>query len=258
VQLVRTERPGHASELVRALAGRHDAIFAAGGDGTAMEAAGAAAHGGPPVAIIPAGTGNQLARHFGIPRDPVRSVRALLGGVERRIDAARLGDGRRFALTAGYGFDVDMIHGASSALKRRFGVGAYMISGVRAFAKHHRFAVIATVDGVRHEQECAMAMIANVPVLMDGLVATGPGVRMDDGLLDLCIFDATSPLGAVGVMWRAIRRDFRPRPGTFFARGREIHLEVVPAAVPQADGDLLAKGPLHATVEPGGALFLVP
>ncbi|MBI1808891.1 MAG: NAD(+)/NADH kinase [Gemmatimonadetes bacterium] len=258
VELVRTERPGHAAELVRDLARAHDAIFAAGGDGTAMEAAGAAALDGPPVAIVPAGTGNQLARHFAIPRHPARSVRSLLGGVERRIDVARLADGRRFALTAGFGFDVAMVAGASGALKRRLGVGAYVLSALPALFRHRRITIRAVVDGVVYERQAALAMIANVPSLMDGLVATGPDVRMDDGLLDLCVFDATSAADALGVVWRCARRDFRPHPGLLCVRGRDIQLAAVPDAVPQADGDLLPAGALHATVEPAGARFLVP
>jgi diacylglycerol kinase family enzyme len=223
-----------------------------------MEAAGAAAGEGPPVAIIPAGTGNQLARHFKIPRHPARSVRALLRGVERRIDVGRLADGRRFALTAGFGFDVAMIAGASVALKRRLGVGAYMLSAVPVLLGHQRFMMRATVDGVSYERACALAMIANVPSLMNGLFATGPDVRMDDGLLDLCVFDAATALDAISVVWRCARRDFRPHRGLLCVRGRDIRLEAVPPAVPQADGDLLAPGELHATAEPEGARFLVP
>lgn len=258
VELVRTTHPGHAAEIVRGRASAHDAIFAVGGDGTAMEAAGEAAVAGPPVGIIPAGTGNQLARHFGIPRHAARAVRALLGGVERRIDVGRLVGGRRFALTAGFGFDVAMIAGASSALKRRLGVAAYVLRAVPALLRNRRMAIRATVDGVTFERECALAMIANVPSVMNGMLATGPDVQLDDGLLDLCVFDAATAFDAIAVVWRCARRDFRPGPWLLCTRGRDIRIETVPVSVAQADGELLPPGPLQATVEPGGACFLVP
>ncbi len=258
VDVVGTTHRGHAGEIVRARAAAYDAIFTVGGDGTAMEAAGAVPEGGPPVAIVPAGTGNQLARYFGIPLRPARAVRALLAGVPRPIDVGRLADGRRFALTAGFGFDVAMIAGASAALKRRFGVGAYMLSALPALMRHRRFAIRATVDGTVYERECALAMIANVPYVMDGLLTTGPGVRIDDGQLDLCVFDAATGFDALTIVWRAVRRDFRPHRGFLFVRGADIRLEAIPAAASQADGDLLEPGPLHAKVEPNGVSFLVP
>ena len=257
-EVVRTERPGHAAELAKAHGERFGAVFTLGGDGTAMEVVGALIDAAQPVGILPGGTGNQLARYLGTPLVIRRAVQALLAGVERRMDVGLFDSGRRFALTAGFGMDAAMMQGATPALKRRFGVHAYALSATLALLRNKSVAVRATVDGTVYERECGLAMIANVPSLLNGLIATGPGVRTDDGLLDLCLFSAKSSWQAFDVVRRCAMKDFRPRANMLFARGREITLEALSPSVAQADGELLGYVPLRATAEPLGARLLAP
>ena len=81
-EVVFTERPGHAAEIVRQRADGYDAIFTLGGDGTAMEVAGALAGTPCPLGVLAGGTGNLLARAVGIPLDPKAAVPLLLRGEE--------------------------------------------------------------------------------------------------------------------------------------------------------------------------------
>src|SRR5450756_279188 len=85
-----TDSPGHGADLARELASGYDAVFTLGGDGTAIEVIGALANGGPPVGVLPGGTGNIVARALGTPLNSGRAVKALLGGDEARIDLGRL------------------------------------------------------------------------------------------------------------------------------------------------------------------------
>ena len=84
-----TERAGHAAELAMAHGEHYDAVFALGGDGTAMEVVSALAPDGPPVGVLPGGTGNLLARALGIPMGIRGAVHALIGGSEARHDLGR-------------------------------------------------------------------------------------------------------------------------------------------------------------------------
>lgn len=88
-----TERAGHAAELARDRSEGYDAVFTVGGDGTAMEVAGALANTGRPIGVIPAGTGNLLARAVGIPLDVRKAVNALLDGDVAQVDLGRLPGG---------------------------------------------------------------------------------------------------------------------------------------------------------------------
>ena len=258
VDVVLTEATGHAARIAGALSESYESVFTLGGDGTAMEVVGALVGRDCAVGILPGGTGNQIVRHLGTSLDIGTATRQLVRGIERRIDLGKLIDGRRFALTAGFGIDAAMMKGASPSQKKRFGIGAYLMSSTRALLRNEKHQVRAVVDGVVYERECGMAMIANVPSLLNGLIATGPGVSMTDGLIDLCLFSADSSLEAFDVVRRCTIKDFRPHRNLFFARGREISLETMPPSVAQVDGELMPPGRLDAVSEPGAARLLTP
>ena len=86
----------------------YDAVFTLGGDGTAMEVAGALALSGIPIGVLAGGTGNLLGRALGIPRSVKRAVPMLLAGEVRRIDLGIV-RGRHFAVAAGVGIDAAMV-----------------------------------------------------------------------------------------------------------------------------------------------------
>ena len=129
-------------------------MFTLGGDGTAIEVIGALAHVGPPVGILPGGTGNVVARTLGTPANIGRAVRALLDGDEARIDLGVLGTGERFAIGMGVGLDATMIANAPGPLKRRIGFAAYVIGALKAFVKLEKFTVRLTVDGEDARDAC--------------------------------------------------------------------------------------------------------
>lgn len=257
VELRRTTGPGDAARIAAREVGG-PSVFVLGGDGTVMEVVSALVGRDVAVGVLPGGTGNQLARHLGIPLDVRRAVGALVGASSVRLDLGRLGDGRHFALTAGFGLDAAMILGASPALKRSVGVGAYFWSAARAVMRMQPFAVRIEADGKLFEREAGLAMIANVGAVMDGRFGLGPGVRPDDGLLDVCVVSPRGLADGVTLAARMARRDFRDDPRLFFVRARQVCLEA-PSGVPaQADGEVLALSRLDANVVPGGAQFLAP
>jgi diacylglycerol kinase family enzyme len=254
--VVHTAGTGDAARLTRDFAQSHDAVFTLGGDGTAMEVVGALIGSDKPVGILAGGTANQVARYLQTPLSIRRAVPALLAGTAVRLDLGRLGPDRCFALIAGFGMDAAMMMGASARSKKRFGVGAYLWSGARALLRNDHVQIRATVDGVLYERDCGLAMIVNVGALFGGMVSVGPGVRPDDGLLDLCLFSARTALEGFDVVRRCFARNFRPHRNMVFARGRAIRLESVPPTVAEADGELLGAVTLNAVVEPRAALLL--
>lgn len=281
----RTERPGHAAELVAALgstagapfgsmtadrndpfgvADGPDAVFTLGGDGTAMEVVGALAGTGVPVGVLPGGTGNLVARTLGTPLDPGRAVAALLAGTAVRVDLGvvrALGAGageRHFAFSAGVGVDAHMIARTPAAWKRRLGVLAYVLTAARAVIAGERFEVRATVDGREWHGEASAVMVVNFGAVLGDLFHFGPGIAADDGRLDLCIFTPRTLADAVRVLWRLARRDFREDPALHYRPGTEFRVETVPPLPAQADGELLGPTPLVIRTVPLAATLLVP
>jgi YegS/Rv2252/BmrU family lipid kinase len=263
--VVFTERSGHATEIVLARAADYDAVFTLGGDGTAMEAAGALAGTGRPLGVLAGGTGNLLVRALGIPLNPSRAVPALLEGEELYIDLGRIAScdpPRRFAVAAGVGIDASMVAETPSWLKRRLGVLAYTITATRAALRAVRrqefFHVRLTVDGKEFEAEAAAVMIANFGAVLNDRITFGPGIRFDDGVLDACLYSPRSLSDSFRIMWRLLRKDFASDSAMLYHSGRHIRIETQPPRLAQADGELLGKTPLEIVVEPRAARLLVP
>ena len=253
-----TEAPGHCTRIAVERGPTYDAVFTLGGDGTAIEAITGLAERGPPVAILPGGTGNVLARTFGIPLDVRRAVPVLLRGVERRIDLGALGDGRCFAIGAGVGLDAAMMEGASKEMKRLAGVGAYVLSSTRALARLEPFQVKLTVDGRLYEREVASLLIANIGTVLGGVFKLGENIREDDGMLDACLFAPASKLAAIGIFTDMLRGIVHRNRAMEYVAGKSFRIETVPARRAQADGELLGLTPIEITTRPGAARLLVP
>ena len=255
--LIVTERPGHAAEVADQRGRQYDAVFTLGGDGTVMEVIGTLAESTVPIGVLPGGTGNLIARVLGIPLSVSAAVDALLDGDEARIDLGSI-SGHRFAFAAGVGIDARMVETTPTALKGRFGVLAYFWTGARAALRQEQFAVKATVDGVLHERTATMVMVANFGAVFRDLITLGPGIRQDDGLLDLCVFSPRGLRDSVRITWRLLRKDFRTDPCMLYTAGKRIRIETDPARPVQADGDLVGMTPFDVVVEPLAAHVLVP
>ncbi|HEU4629708.1 MAG TPA: diacylglycerol kinase family protein [Gemmatimonadaceae bacterium] len=259
VDEVRTAAAGHAASVAAARAADYDAVFTLGGDGTAMEVVGALAGSGVRVGILPGGTGNLVARTLGIPLGVGRAVHALLAGSEARVDLGCLASGQRFAFAAGVGADAQMIARTPAEWKRRLGVLAYALAASdELLLRRERFAVRATVDGRVYERSATAVMVANFGTVLNRLLTLGPGIRQDDGVLDVCVFSPESTEETLHMMLRLFRADFRAVPYMLWVPGREIRIETDPPQPAQADGELLGAGPLDVHVDPLAARLLVP
>ena len=257
-EVVATEHPGHAAALASERAGAFDAVFTLGGDGTAMEVVGALTEGSLPVGILPGGTGNLIARALGTPLHVGHAVVALLHGEVREIDLGRLGDGRHFAFAAGIGIDATMVAATTAEAKRRFGIGAYVRTGVQAALAMESFTLRATVDGAVHTFRATAALVANFGAVLRGVITLGPAISPDDGMLDLCVFTPADAGEAVRIGWRIVRKDFAPDPAMHFLKGRTFLLETDPPRATQADGELIGITPLGVSLAPRAARLLAP
>ncbi len=111
VEVLLTERVGHARELAKSAVRRGARLVLAwGGDGTINEVASALAFDEVPLGIVPAGSGNGLARELGVHPRPERAIADALQAVPRPMDLGEI-DGRLFANMAGIGFDAHIASG---------------------------------------------------------------------------------------------------------------------------------------------------
>lgn len=253
-----TEAPGHAARIAAAESSSYDAVFSLGGDGTAMEVIGALAGNGPPVGVLAGGTGNVIARSLGVPVSIKRAVPLLLSGRESKIDLGLMPDGRRFAIGIGVGIDAMMIAETPSRLKRRLGVLAYVIYGVRCVLRFEQFDVRLTIDGEVLERRASAVLIANFGTLLNELITLGDGIQHDDGLLNACIFSPRTFRDFIRITWRLMTRNFKPDRCLTYRSGRNFRLETTPLRQSQADGELTGFTPFTVSVEPLAGRLLLP
>ena len=107
-----------------------DLVLACGGDRTATACAEGVTGTAMPLAIVPLGTGNLLARNIGLPAGLEEALAVALGGAQQPIDAGRM-NGALFVVMAGLGLDAQMLSGTSERSRRRLGWFAYAISAAR-------------------------------------------------------------------------------------------------------------------------------
>ena len=129
------EDPGRSMAESAAISGA-EMVIVCGGDGTVRTVCAELAGTGISVGIIPAGTGNLLARNLGIPLYFQAAVDVALQGQDRAIDMVKvtgdgIGDDEHFMVMAGMGFDAAIMEGANEQIKAKVGWLAYVVSGMR-------------------------------------------------------------------------------------------------------------------------------
>ena len=262
VEEVWTERSGHAAEIASARVEGVRAVVVLGGDGTLKEVAGALAHSGRPVGILPGGTGNLVARSLGIPMEADGAARVVLDGVSVASDLGRVrGHGTAphwFAFSVSVGVDVRMLARTWSRAKRWFGPLAYATTALGQVVDFTTFRARITIDNEALERDAAEVMIANIGSVLNDLLVLGPGIRSDDGRLDLCLYAPANVRQAIGVLWRMVRQRFDAPDRLLFRAGRVFRVDCDPPQLVQADGELVGTTPFEVEIDEGAVMFLVP
>lgn len=252
-----TTGPGHATELAREAAGRGvELVIAWGGDGTMNEVARAVAFGPMALALVPAGSGNGLARDLGVPLDAAAALALAGRGRRRHIDAGEA-NGQLFFNVAGVGLDARVAHRFAESKGRR-GLSRYAQLGAQELLRYRAADYDVSWDGGAAAGRKLFIALANSRQYgSHGCIA--PAARVDDGRFDLVIVD-DQPL------WRVVRRVPAFFAGTLqsgggvhmttFAHARiaspaplDVHLDGEPATV---------AGPLDVRVHPRALTIVVP
>jgi len=241
-----------------------DVLVSYGGDGTAMQVAAAIAGTGVPLGLIPGGTGNLLAGNLRLPRHPAAAARALLTAVPRTIDLGCVdrADGTHyFAVCCGAGFDAQLMHATESAAKRRWKMGAYVVRALAALPGVTSAAHAITVDGETHEVPAAMVLVMNCGELLPPFLRLHPGVRPDDGWLDVLALRADGLLESAGAFLDLWRGSFSgvSRGQLWMSRGRAIRVAPAPGVtrLVQLDGEVVGTTPFEARILPHALTVLV-
>ena len=234
-----------------AVTGGVDAVVAVGGDGAVHAALQAVAGRPTPLAVVPAGTGNDLALALGVPRDPRAAARAaaedLLAGAVRTVDAGRTG-GRWWATVLCCGFD-SAVTDRANRLRWPRGPRRYDVAILAELARLRPREVTLVLDGESRTVPVTLIAVGNTCWYGAGMRIC-PGADPADGLFDVTV---------VGPMSR--RELVRSRPqlsdGTHIEHAavtvhRAARVELAADGVSTyADGEPVAPLPAVAECVPG-------
>lgn len=259
-EVVVTKSGEHTRELARSVVETGiETVVAWGGDGTINHVGSELVGGKVPLGIVPAGSGNGLARELGLEWNPRRALVTALRGRTRTIDVGDLG-GKYFFNVAGTGLDSQLAQAFESG--RRRGLGGYAAALFRELGGYEPKCYTVSVAGAEPEEwlrgKALIVALANTRQYGNRAVIA-PLARPDDGLLEVVVIP---PLSLLSTLWHA-RRLFTSSvhqiPGV---RMRSVRGGAIAADQPMTfhlDGEVVtAAETLSIAVRPGALAVRVP
>lgn len=232
-------------------------VIAAGGDGTVAEVM-AAAHGRPiVVGIVPRGTANIVARELGLPAGWRAGLRRIFRRFPhaRPVDLARVNDGYS-VLAAGMGFDAMVMQRTPRGLKFWLGRLAYLFVGAWMVPVVTPFMCVIRADGEEFAIEATQVLVANAGMLGGGPFRFAPGIAIDDGWLDLCVFRSKSLAGRARVVWGIFSGRADPEE-VLQRKVRAVEIKALDQFWHEVDGEIKRGNVVRAEIVPGGINVVV-
>jgi len=196
-------------------------LVVVGGDGTAHHAAQGLAGTRCALAVVPLGTGNDLAATLGVPRELAAAVRHALSAPVRRIDLIRIGETVCIGY-AGVGFDSEVAR-AVQQIRRVPQPLVYPWAVIRTLARFEPPILKIVFDGGAWEGRAMFANACNLPRLGGGM-RLAPAARIDDGLLDLVIVKAMSRRALLAVFPKVYSGKHVGHPAVEFVQTRRAEI----------------------------------
>ena len=249
--------PGNGAwHAAKAVAFGEKMVVAAGGDGTVGEVANGLIGTSATLGIVPMGTGNDLARYLGSPREITPAIEFLRTGNPRAVDVGK-GPRGYFLNVAGCGFDAEVAEAINHRMKWLKGTTAYVAAVLATLSRYLPQRITLTVDGEAHEETVMLCAIANAGYYGGGM-KIAPLASIDDGKFDVIL------VGDVG------RKEFLKFFPTVFHGGHLEHPKVkqLRGSVVQitsenlmpmlADGEEIGPTPGEFRVIPRGLNVIAP
>ena len=250
-------------KLTLALRSTPDALIVVGGDGMVSLAVNAIATTSIPLGIVPAGTGNDLARGLGlIVGDIPASISALISSFEReptRIDLGHIttldqSKERWFAGIVSAGFDA-IVNERANAMRWPRGKSRYTWALLRELVALRPVMYELQANGRSWSESAVLISVAN-NTHMGGGMMVAPDASVTDGLLDIFILRPLSRLRFLRLFPRVFAGTHVSQPEVVIERSTEVILDA-PGIVAYADGERVWELPLRVSVVPAAARIFV-
>jgi len=246
--------PG-AGQARQALEADADLVLVCGGDGTVAACARTLAGTDVAMALVPAGTGNLLARNLAVPLDLESALDAAFAPDRRRIDVLE-SDDHHFLVMAGLGFDAALIRDTDEDAKARIGWPAYLAGAARAIRRTPSVGFTITVDGAPALRRKALGvLVGNVGRLEGGLLVL-PDAKPDDGVIDIGVLAPRTWHDWPVLLLRILVRRPDSGPQAEILRGRRVEISCDREVPLEYDGDYAGDASVLSVHVLAGALVL--
>jgi diacylglycerol kinase (ATP) len=257
IEWIDTEGAGDALEAAEEWS--DGLLIVVGGDGTVNEVINGLGRAGFPkdvtLAVLPMGTGNDLAATLAIPDDIEEAEEAIRKNRIRTFDVARIrseGVGERFFInvsTGGFGAETSSL--ADEEMKSRWGKLTYFRASLERARDFDVREVRVVLDGVERMLRAVNVAVGNCRYAGGGWLAA-PKANPEDGHLDLVVIEDVGLKEALALSPAALARsDDLDKEGVFSARARKIRVETEPGGLEfTADGELIGDEPAEFEVIP--------
>ena len=236
-----------------------DLVIVCGGDGTVREVCAELAGTGIPVGIVPAGTGNLLARNLGIPLYIRAALDIALTGQDRAVDMVSVHGDRgepeaedhgepapggfesHFLVMAGMGFDAAIMEGVNEDIKKKIGWVAYVVSGLKSLMFPAIKVEIQIDDQEPTVHRARTVVVGNVGFLQAGMPLL-PDATIDDGILDVVIIHPRQFLSWITVAMRVLAKSTIVDETLDRRTGSRVRVKASSDTPRQLDGDSVGEG----------------
>ncbi|MDA2923577.1 diacylglycerol kinase family lipid kinase [Acidobacteria bacterium AH-259-L09] len=231
-----------------------DLLIVYGGDGTLHQVIGEAVRWKVPVALLPAGTANVLARELNIPRDPERALRVVVGRKIRKIHLGQA-NGNYFHLMAGIGFDADVIARVNERMKRAWGIGAYWVATATSLLKYPLRPFELNLDG----EACqgTFAVVGNARGYGGQLLIT-PQASLYENCLDICVFTGHRRSRYLSYLLGALSGRHLRYPDVIYRKVQHVEISADDSIPIQMDGEMVGYGSIKFSTFAEGLELVVP
>jgi diacylglycerol kinase (ATP) len=256
VEFQPTRYPLHGTELARAgAASGAEIVIACGGDGTINEIVHGMAGSPTPLAILPSGAANVLAKELRLPRNPLKIPAALPAWKPLRIALGKCGT-YHFILMAGAGFDASVINRMDDGMKQRYGTCAFIATAIRQWWAGPFPAFHVSIDGKPYT--CTFAVVGRAKLYGTSLLRITPNADLRSNRFDVTLFQGGSRpdylryFASVLTGTHSCFRDVTSAPAEV------VEISADPPVRIQMDGELRGFSPARLEIVPDGLTLMAP
>jgi len=228
-----TKKAGEAAIVSQREAQNNDILVAVGGDGSVNQVAAGVVGSDTALGIIPAGSGNGLARGLHIPLHVNGAIEVLNRMNIRTIDTAKVND-HFFVNLAGMGFDAHLAHRCSGNGHR--GLIAHFKSAANSIHNYSAKKCRFIFNGQEASRETFLVTISNSGQYGNN-AHISPQARVDDGLLEVCILSKFPIRAAPGLVLRLFNKTIHHSPYYSYFQCKEVKVQAEEKLEAHVDGE---------------------